>query len=219
MKENLRITIPTEWKDIQLGKWLLIQKDLENYKDEVDAQMGILIHHFTGLSFDDMVHMSKESYNNIKTKIESFPNPEELELQRFVTIDGVEYGFEPNLAEIAYGAYVDITQYQSITIDKNWSKIMSILYRPVTKKLKDLYEIEPYSGKIDGEKWLEVTMDVHYGAMFFFLHTSMDLVQGILNSLKEMELPPNIKSILAKSGKDMLQFTNSQTGTSNVWMR
>lgn len=219
MKENLRITIPTEWKDIQLGKWLLIQKDLENYKDEVDAQMGILIHHFTGLSFDDMVHMSKDSYNNIKTKIESFPNPEDLELQRFVTIDGVEYGFEPNLAEIAYGAYVDITQYQSITIDKNWSKIMSILYRPVTKKLKDLYEIEPYSGKIDGEKWLEVTMDVHYGAMFFFLHTSMDLVQGILNSLKEMELPPNIKSILAKSGKDMLQFTNSQMGTSNVWMR
>jgi hypothetical protein len=219
MKENLRITIPTEWKDIQLGKWLLIQKDLENYKDEVDAQMGILIHHFTGLSFDDMVHMSKESYNTIKSKIESFPNPEELELQRFITIDGVEYGFEPNLAEISYGAYVDITQYQSITIDKNWSKIMSILYRPVKKKMGQLYEIEPYSGKIDGEKWLEVTMDVHYGAMFFFLHTSMDLVQGILNSLTEMELPHSIKSTLEKSGKAMLQFTNSQTGISKGWMR
>jgi hypothetical protein len=218
MKKNLKLTIPTEWKDIQLGKWLLIQKDLENYKDEVDAQMGILIHHFTGLEFDDIVQLTKDSYDTMKTKIESFPNPEELELQRFITIDGVEYGFEPNLSNIAYGAYVDITQYQSITIDKNWSKIMSILYRPVTKKLKDLYEIEPYSGNIDGDKWLEVTMDVHYGAMFFFLHTSMDLVQGILNSLKEMELPPNIKSTLEKSGKAMLQFTNSQTEISKKWM-
>lgn len=218
MKENLKIQMPTLWKDISLGKWLIIQKDLENYKDEPNAQLHILIHHFTGLEIDDIIRLTKTSYNDLKERIERFESPDDLELIRFWTIDGVEYGFEPNLANISYGAYVDITQYQSVTIDKNWSKIMSILYRPVKKKMGELYELEPYEGIINEDKWLNVPMHVHYGALFFFLHTSMDLVQDILNSLTEMELPPNIKSILERSGKDMLQYTNSQMGISNGWM-
>jgi len=219
MKEALQVVIPTHWKDISLGKWLLIQKDLENYKDEAEAQLNILIHHFTGMEYVDIPNLSNESYVELKKKIEGFEVPDGLELQRFVTIDGVEYGFEPNLANISYGAYVDITQYQSVSIDKNWPKIMSILYRPVTKKLNSLYEIEPYAGVIDEDKWLNVSMDIHYGAMFFFLHTSTDLVQGILNSLKEMELPPLFKSTLEKSGKVMRQFTNSQKEILRGWMK
>jgi hypothetical protein len=219
MKENLKITIPTEWKDITLGKWLLIQKDLDGYKDEPEAQLHILIHHFTGLEIDDILRMDGTSYNTLKEKITNFQSPDDLELTRFVTIDGVEYGFEPNLANISYGAYVDITQYESVTIDKNWAKVMSILFRPVKKKMGELYEIEPYNGIIDEEKWLDVTMDVHYGALFFFLHTSMDLMQGILNSLKETEIPPNIKSILEKSGKVMHQYTNLHLGISKEWTK
>ena len=219
MKQNLKITIPTEWKDITLGKWLLIQKDLDAYKDEPDAQLHLLIHHFTGIELDDILRMDGTSYNTLKEKITNFQSPDDLELVRFVTIDGVEYGFEPNLANISYGAYVDITQYESVTIDKNWAKIMSILFRPVKKKMGELYEIEPYNGIVDEEKWLSVTMDVHYGALFFFLHTSMDLMQGILNSLTETELPPNIKSILEKSGKVMHQYTNLQMGISKEWMK
>jgi hypothetical protein len=212
MKENLKITIPTEWKDITLGKWLIIQKDLNAYKDEAEAQLHVLIHHFTGLDVDAILRMDSVSYNNLKEKITNFQSPDDLELIRFVTIDGVEYGFEPNLANIAYGAYVDITQYESVTIDKNWAKIMSILFRPVKKKMGELYEIEPYEGIVDEEKWLNVSMDVHYGALFFFLHTSMDLMQGILNSLTETELPHNIKSILERSGKVMHQYTNLPMG-------
>jgi hypothetical protein len=208
MKENLKITIPTEWKDITLGKWLIIQKDLNAYKDEAEAQLHVLIHHFTGLDVDAILRMDSVSYNNLKEKITNFQSPDDLELVRFVTIDGVEYGFEPNLANIAYGAYVDITQYESVSIDKNWAKIMSILFRPVKKKMGELYEIEPYNGIVDEEKWLNVTMDVHYGALFFFLHTSMDLIQDILNSLTETELPHNIKSILERSGRVMHQYTN-----------
>ncbi len=89
-----------------------------------------------------------------------------------VNIKGVQYGFYPNLSKIEYGAYVDISKYNEMSLDEKWAEVMSILYRPITKEVGSLYEVEPYSGKLDREQWLDVTMDVHFGAWFFFINLS-----------------------------------------------
>jgi len=84
---------------------------------------------------------------------------------------------------------------------------MSILYRPVTNTIGELYEIKTYDGKIDKEKFLDVTMDVHFGAMFFFLNTLTDLLNSTQSSLKK-ELEENLRksnTTLAKNGLDILQ--------------
>jgi hypothetical protein len=128
-----------------------------------------------------------------------------------VTIDGVEYGFEPNLSQMQYGAYLDITRNDTITIDENWAKIMSILYRPVVRKKGEMYEIERYDGKIDAEKWLDVGMDIHFGTLFFFLYLSLDLARGIAKSTKVEGLPQNMQLILERSGEVIHQLLNSQT--------
>ena len=211
MKETLEITIPTSWGDITLRKWLELQTDLESYKDNEEAQTASLFWHLCGIPADKTRLLPKKDYTHIKGKLDAIPTPNSLELQRLVTIGGVEYGFEPNLGEIAYGAYADLTQYESAGIDKNWGKIMSILYRPVTKKVGDMYSIQTYTGVADDGIWLDATMDIHYGAMFFFLHTSMDLYKDTLNSMTNREeIPHSIRRILAESGKLILQFTNSQ---------
>jgi hypothetical protein len=117
---------------------------------------------------------------------------------------------------MAYGTYVDISKYDTIDIDKNWSKIMSILYRPIEKKIGALYSIKKYDGDIDGELFEEVNMDVHFGAYFFFINLSMELAKDILNSLKDQaEIPHNIKSILAESGELIKQLSPLQTKTSS----
>jgi hypothetical protein len=113
---------------------------------------------------------------------------------------------------MSYGAYLDITKYDTFTIDENWAKIMSILYRPVTKKQGEFYQIKPYDGVLRPEGFGEVPMDIHFGALFFLLGLSTDLLSVTLNSLKEMELAPNIKSILVKSGKDIPLLLNLQKG-------
>lgn len=211
MKETLEITIPTSWGDITLRKWLELQTELEAYKDNEEAQTASLFWHLCGIPADKTRLLPKKDYTSIKGKLDAIPTPNSLELQRLVTIGGVEYGFEPNLGEIAYGAYADLTQYESAGIDKNWGKIMSILYRPVTKKVGDMYSIQTYTGVADDTIWLDTTMDIHYGAMFFFLHTSMDLYKDTLNSMTNREeIPHSIRRILAESGKLILQFTNSQ---------
>jgi hypothetical protein len=54
--------------------------------------------------------------------------------------------------------------------------------------------------------FLKLGMDIHFGALFFFVHLSKVLPSSILKSLTDSEtLPHNIKSILAASGKDMEQ--------------
>jgi hypothetical protein len=213
MKQTLTIEIPTSWKDVTLKQYLAMQADLENYRDDEEAQTALMLHHLCKLQPEYLKGLSADAYNLLKAKLGEFVSPDNIELKRFVTIGGKEYGFEPNLSKMAYGAYADITQWDTITIDKNWAKIMDILYRPVTKKKGDRYQIESYTGEIDETRWLDVDMETHWGTLFFFVHLQKDLLNATQKYLKGMELPPNIKSTLVKSGEVMQRLLNLQTVT------
>jgi hypothetical protein len=212
MVQELTINIPQSYEDITLKKWLALQTEIENYKDNEEAVTAVIFYHLCGLDPAYLQGLSVNDYNTIKSDIETFIGKTELPLQKFVTIDGVEYGFEPNLSQMTYGAYVDITKFETFNIDKNWQKIMNILYRPVVRKKGDMYSIKPYIPNDDDSKWLDVGMHVHFGALFFFVHLSTDLLSSILKSTMEMELPHNIKQILARSGEVMQPFTSSPMG-------
>ena len=213
MKQTLTIEIPTSWRDITLDTYLKMQVELENYRDNEEAQIAIMLLHLCKIQPEYLRGLSADSYNLLKAKLSQFVSPEGIELERFITIDGVEYGFEPNLSKMSYGAYADITANDTITIDKNWAKIMSILYRPVTKKKGDKYQIEAYTGDIKEDLFMNVDMQTHWGTLFFFLHLQLDLLNDIPKYLKEMELPLNIKSTLEKSGEVMQRLLNLQTVT------
>lgn len=213
MKQTLTIEIPTSWRDITLETYLKMQGELENYRDDEEAQIAIMLLHLCNIQPEYLKGLSADSYNLLKAKLSQFVSPDGIELERFITIDGVEYGFEPNLSKMAYGAYADITQWDTISIDKNWAKIMSVLYRPVTKKKGDKYQIESYTGDIKPELFMNIDMQTHWGTLFFFLNLQMDLLNATQKYLKGMELPHNIKSTLEKSGEVMQRLLNLQTVT------
>jgi hypothetical protein len=213
MKKTITITTPDSWKDISLKQYLSLQLDLENYKDDIDAQDAFVLNKLCNLTAEEIQALPIDTYGRIKDKLHGFMNKVDLPLKRFVKIGDVEYGFEPNLSKMTYGAYADITKYETLTIDKNWAKIMSILYRPIeTKKKNETYTIKPYDGIIDEAKWLEVSMDVHFGCLFFFVNLLMDLLNFTLNStIATGDIPVKLKQTLARSGKVMQQLLNSQT--------
>ena len=211
MQKTIKVEVLTEWKDVTLRKYLDMTKDMEAYNDDEKAMTALMLHHLAGIPYESINHIATDSYNKLKEKLSKFMKPEGLPLQQFVMIDGVEYGIEPNLSKMAYGAYADISKYDTVSVDKNWGKIMSILYRPVIKKEKlGLYQIKPYDGEIDDTIWLDVSMDVHFGCLFFFINLQMDLMKDILKSLTGKELPPNINSILERSGEVMQRYLTSQ---------
>lgn len=208
-EKYITLNIPQSYGDISLKKWLELQKEMENYSDNEEAVNALILFHLCGLPVEDASKIDIQSYQAIINDLNQFLNKTELDLIRFVTIDGKEYGFEPNLSNMSYGSFVDVTAFETFTIDKNWPKIMNILYREVESKVGDTYTIKPYVAKDDWQKWMDVGMDVHLGALFFFVHLSQDLMSFILKSTMETELPPNFKSILEKNGKVILQSMNS----------
>lgn len=209
MKQEVKITVPTQWSAITLKTYLELQRDLKVYGEQEEGFIACLMHHLCGFNSSYLHQLDTETFTSIKNDLVGFMNNTECELQRLIEIDGVEYGLEPNLSKIAYGAYLDIVKYDTFTIDDNWANIMSILYRPVTKKQGSLYNIKDYDGNIDGDKFLSVPMNVHFGALFFFVRLSTDLPSVILKSLTDTEkIPHNIKSILDVNGKTTPQLSN-----------
>jgi hypothetical protein len=203
---HIELTVPTQWSAVTLEKYLALQRDIKVYGEEQEGYVACLMHHLVGLSPEYINQIDTETFVAIKNDLVGFMATTELPLQRIIEVDGKKYGFEPNLSKMAYGAYLDITKWDTFTIDDNWAKIMAILYRPIKGKVGELYTIDAYTGKESEEPFLKLGMDIHFGALFFFVHLSKVLPSFILKSLTDsVMLPPNIKSILVESGKDMEQ--------------
>ena len=213
MKKQIEITVPNDYSAVTLKQYLKLQEDLKNYEDDVEAQDAFLIYNLTGMTPDMLVELDEKTISGIRTDLTKMLSKQDYTITRLLKIDDVEYGFEPNLSEMPYGAYLDISKFDTISIDDNWAYIMSVLYRPVKKKRGALYEIEKYNGvePWDEEKWLNVGMDVHFGCFFFFTRLYKELVSATLNSLKNQTgISPNISTILERSGETIQQLSTLQ---------
>lgn len=219
-KVNLEINVPQNWKAVSLKEYLKLKKDLDVYNETEEEITACLFYHLCGVQANILPKLDVNTFAGIKSDLVKLMKDTEHDLKRVIKIDDVEYGFEPNLSQMSYGAYVDIQKYEEIDINDNWAKIMSILYRPITKWKGALYEIEPYKGEDNSDKFLDIPMDVHFGAVFFFKTLLNHLSQNILKSLKEMEnLPDNMNTILERSGNLTLPSTNLLKGISLDSMR
>lgn len=99
----------------------------------------------------------------------------EVELVKTFTLNGIEFGFIPNLNNITTGEFIDLEHYN--LIPENYHKIMAILYRPITNKYKDLYEIEPYIGTEEFEDLLlQSDVSIFNSSVVFFYNLSKDLL-------------------------------------------
>lgn len=210
MKQEIKIEVPTKWSAVTLRQYLALRKDLETYAGEEEAITACLFHHLCKFPLEYIQQLNIDTYIAIKQDLINFFNNIDMPLQKFIQIDGVEYGFEPDLSRMAYGAYVDISKYETFEINEKWAEIMSILYRPLIKTTGKLYDIKAYDGNIDGEKFMDVPMDVHFGTLFFLKTLLKDLLKDTQKSLTGLTgLPQNIKSVLEKNGNLTQVLSNS----------
>ena len=50
MRTEIEIIMPESWADVTLEKYLALQKDLETYKDNEEAQVAFMIYHLCGIN-------------------------------------------------------------------------------------------------------------------------------------------------------------------------
>ena len=213
MKKQIEINVPNDFSAITLKQYVQLQKDLDIHEGDTEAQDAFLVYNLTGITPDMVNELDSDIISNIRKDLTKLLGKTDYPLQRRITIGDTEYGFEPNLSSMPYGAYLDISKFENIQLNDDWPTILSILYRPIKKKKGALYEIEQYEGvePWDEDKWWEVGMDFHFGCFFFFIRLYKELAKGILSSLKnQTEISPNIKSILEESGEAIQQLSNLQ---------
>ena len=122
-----------------------------------------MIEVFCGLDLKDAFKMKATDVYRITAILgEMFEQKPKL-VQRF-TMDGVEYGFIPNLDDMSLGEYIDLDTHLSDW--QNMHLAMAVLYRPIKQKLKHKYLIKDYEAK-DQEKMKNMPMDAVLSSMLF----------------------------------------------------
>ena len=156
MKKQIEITVPHDFSAITLKQYIQFQKDMDTHEGDTEAQDAFLVYNLTGMTPDMIKELDGNTISNIRKDLTKLLQKTDYPLQRNITLEGVEYGFEPNLSQMPYGAYLDISKFENIQLNDDWPTILSILYRPVKKKKGALYEVEQYNGvePWDEDKWL-----------------------------------------------------------------
>ncbi len=201
---KVSINIPTSLNDITLNQyqqWLKIadKKEMDNFLQQK------LIEIFCNIPLKTVTAIKATDADAIVNDILKLFKEESPFKDRF-TLNGVEYGFIPDLNNMTLGEYVDLDNLLS-----EWQQMhiaMNVLFRPITYKKKNKYLIEEYEAKENANMKL-MPLDIVFGAMTFFLTLNKELRKNILNYLAtqtELEISPQLRTSL-KNGAGINLFT------------
>jgi hypothetical protein len=202
---RVKVTIPNDLSEIKLHQYQKFLKVQENNNDDVFLTSKMM-EIFCGIKLTDAIKMRATDVHRITAILtEMFEQKPKLK-QRFV-MNGVEYGFVPNLDDMTLGEYIDLDTYLG-----NWEKMeiaMNVLYRPIENKLKDKYTIKEYTAE-NPEIMQNMPMDAVLGSILFFYRLGIDLSKTMTNYLEQEEdRTIHLQDSLVRSGDGINQFTHS----------
>jgi len=176
---ELSVRIPENLKEITLGqyqKYLKIQA--ENEDETFIAQKMIEI--FCNTKLEYVMKMKWKDVNEIVTDL-GVMFEEDHKLQKQFTLNGINYGFIPNLDEISFGEFIDLDSYLG-----DWQemhKAMQVLYRPVDISVRGRYNIKEYKAIID-DSMKDIPLAYAMSAVFFLLNLGKELSQVMMDYLQ-----------------------------------
>ena len=201
---ELTLKIPEKLREITLGqyqKYLKMQK--ENEDETFIAQKMIEI--FCNTRLDYVMKMRWKDVNEIVTDL-GVMFEEDQKLQKQFTLNGVQYGFIPNLDEISFGEFVDLDTYLA-----DWDQMhhaMQVLYRPVDINVRGRYNIKEYNAITD-DTMKEMPLAYALGAVFFLLNLGKELSVTMMDYLQRGVLKEHtpLKEGLIENGVGIHHFT------------
>ena len=178
------------WSDVNLSTWLkLIEFETGTKTEEATETIAVL----SDIPRQLIKELTLSDVVAIMSKIGELQAKQDTELKRIIEINGVEYGFHPDLDSISLGEYADIEQFIKNGINTNLPELMAVLYRPIKLKKNDIYIIDPYDGdiRLRAEEMKQMTAAQVQSALFFFYNfvkvLSEILQSYLMERLKEMK--------------------------------
>jgi|TARA_R100000482_G_scaffold124922_1_gene79924 hypothetical protein len=198
MKVN--IYIPDSLADITLDQY----QRFEKLNTEDNQNSNFLLHKMVEIFCKiDLKNIAKIKFSYVSQIAQDLNKVfnQKSDLITTFKMRGIEYGMIPKLDDITLGEYIDLDE--SISDWDTMHKAMSVLYRPITIRKDDRYQIEEYTEETDPGKFKNMPLNVVMGALVFFWSLSDELLQTTLKYLaKEMKdnLTFQQRQILEESG-------------------
>lgn len=171
----MEIKVPTKINDITLGEY---QKfDLVNVDNqEADFLLHKTIEVFCDVDIKIVSKFPLKDASEISEEIHSVL-AQEVPFQTKFTLEGVDYGFIPDLTKMSLGEYIDLEDALKET--KSFHQALAVMYRPIVKEYKNLYTIEPYDASIDRQILMkDAPLGTASAAVVFFYNIGNELLQA-----------------------------------------
>lgn len=203
---RVKIHIPDTLGEITLEQYQEYLKIQEQEKDQY-VLGSKMIEIFCKVPFKNIFEYRVSHINRISKTLSDIFNQETKYLVKHFKIGNVQYGFIPELDKMSFGEYVDLDTYF-----KDWQdmhKAMSVLYRPVTQKYNDRYNIEKYKAD-NGEHMKQMPLDACFSSIVFFYNLGNDLSRTMLDYMNPEEKQIFLQSqTLDQNGVGISQFMHS----------
>ena len=194
------IQIPSNLSEVTLEQYQKFTKLNTDENQDSSFLMHKTVEIFCNLNLQDIAKVKFTYVQEILNDINNLFEKKQDLIPTF-THRGIEYGLIPVLDDMTLGEYVDLDE--NFTDWDTMHKAMTVLYRPVTLKKGDRYQIEEYNGLDNAETMKQIPLDVVMGCMFFFWNLNEELLKTTLNYLNQ-EIPKELTTeqlqTLAKNG-------------------
>ena len=157
------------WNDVTLESWLKLMTFDSDINSEDAAKT---IKELSDIPKKLIKELSLSDVAVMMNWISELQAKQDTKLKRIIEINGIEYGFHPDLDSITLGEFADLEVILKNGIEKQLPEFCSILYRPIKEKKNKIYIIEPYDGDIRmrAEEMKKMSAEQVQSAMVFFYH-------------------------------------------------
>lgn len=180
----------SSWEDVTLEKWLkLIDFETGTKTEEATETIAAL----SNIPKQLVKELALKDVAVLMSKIAELQQKQDTNLKKIIEIEGVEYGFHPDLDSITLGEYADIETFIKSGIEKHLPELMAVLYRPIKEKKNDIYIIDAYNGdiRLRTEEMKKMSAQQVQSALVFFYTFGKELSQilplFLMEQLKEMQ--------------------------------
>lgn len=156
---------------------------------------------FLGLKLNEAVRVSAKDMRRIINHLKNVLSQETKFVKRF-KINGVEFGFIPDLENITWGEYIDLEEH--LQSWETYHKAMAVMYRPITNTYKDTYEIQPYDAREEYEEFMQLApLDIVIASSVFFWNLEIDLLNHTLDCLENERKRKLTQTFLRKANLNL----------------
>ena len=171
----MKISVPTHINDItleQYQRFALInteEQDKEFFMFKtIEIFCGVDIALVSKMRLKDAESISNEVLGVLQQNV-PFTNKFEL--------DGVKYGFIPDLQAISLGEFIDLEE--GLSKDKDFHKAASVMFRPIVKEFGELYTIDGYEASTEMHHVMkQAPVGVISAAIVFFYNIAKELLKA-----------------------------------------